>query len=420
MRFREKFEVLRALRVDRLLLPALRPQLQASSAEEFIERLLVAGSACATWWSATTSASAATARATSRRCGEAGETYGFEVEEVGTVPGGRRARHQHAAACGAGRGRFRSGPHAARPALLHDRPCGLGRQLGRQLGFPTANIALHRTGRPLPGRLRGARDRAGLAVPGGGEPRHAADRGRHRAAARGARLRLRRRSLRTVPRCDFVARLRDERSSSPRRWSSRCTATRWRRCAIALRATSIARWRGAFDSELLAPAPARHRLTARRHVPMTDYKHTVNLPRDRLRHEGGPREARAADAGGVGRARLYGQIAPGAAGRPLHPARRPALREWRDPHRPRGQQGPEGHHRQVEDAGRLRRALRSGLGLPRAAHRAAGREEARQGRREAVDAEDSARPAATTRCSRWTASAGFQPPRRPGRLGDPT
>ena len=64
-------------------------------------------------------------------------------------------------------------------------------------------------------------------------------------------------------------------------------------------------------------------------------------------------------------------------------ARRAALCQWRDPHRPRGQQDPEGHHRQVADAGRLRLALRAGLGLPRAADRAAGREEARPRRPEA-------------------------------------
>ena len=56
----------------------------------------------------------------------------------------------------------------------------------------------------------------------------------------------------------------------------------------------------------------------------------------------------------------------------------PALCEWRDPHRSRREQGAEGHHRQVAHARRLRLALRAGLGLPRAADRAAGREEIRR------------------------------------------
>ena len=64
-------------------------------------------------------------------------------------------------------------------------------------------------------------------------------------------------------------------------------------------------------------------------------------------------------------------------------ARRAALCQRRDPHRPRGQQDPEGHHRQVAHAGRLRFALRAGLGLSRPADRAAGGEEARPRRPEA-------------------------------------
>ena len=62
----------------------------------------------------------------------------------------------------------------------------------------------------------------------------------------------------------------------------------------------------------------------------------------------------------------------------LRPARRPAVRERRHPHRPRRQQDPQGRHRQEPHAGRLRRAVRAGLGLPRHADRGADREDARQ------------------------------------------
>ena len=68
-------------------------------------------------------------------------------------------------------------------------------------------------------------------------------------------------------------------------------------------------------------------------------------------------------------------------------ARRSAVRERRDPHRPRRQQGAEGHHRQVAHARRLRLAVRAGLGLPRPADRAPGREEARPRRRKKLDAQ---------------------------------
>ena len=53
----------------------------------------------------------------------------------------------------------------------------------------------------------------------------------------------------------------------------------------------------------------------------------------------------------------------------VRPARRPAVRQRPDPHRPRAQQDPQGLRRQVEVDGRLRRAVRAGLGLPRPADR---------------------------------------------------
>jgi len=49
----------------------------------------------------------------------------------------------------------------------------------------------------------------------------------------------------------------------------------------------------------------------------------------------------------------------------VHPARRPALRQRRHPHRPRGQQKSSRTSSSRRDAVRLRRALRAGLGLPR-------------------------------------------------------
>ena len=103
----------------------------------------------------------------------------------------------------------------------------------------------------------------------------------------------------------------------------------------------------------------------------------------------------------------------------VRPARRPAVCEWRDPHRPRGQQGAQGHRRQVEAAGRFPFALCAGLGLPWPADRDRRREGIRQGRAEArcrrVPPEvprirdEADRPAAR----------GLQAPRRARRLGQP-
>ncbi len=111
----------------------------------------------------------------------------------------------------------------------------------------------------------------------------------------------------------------------------------------------------------------------------------------------------------------YQRIRKAAAGRPkVHPARRSALCERRHPPGPRGEQDPQGHHRQVQDAGRLRCALRAGLGLPRPAHRTARGEEARQ------EHPACAVPRAVPRVCGGAGRApeeGLHPPGRAGRLG---
>ena len=102
-----------------------------------------------------------------------------------------------------------------------------------------------------------------------------------------------------------------------------------------------------------------------------DYKTTLNLPTTDF-----PMKANLAQREPEMLARwnemdLYGRCARcGAAG--VRAARRSALRQRDDSHRPRRQQGAQGHHRQVPHPARLRRALRAGLGLPRPAHRAGG------------------------------------------------
>ena len=75
---------------------------------------------------------------------------------------------------------------------------------------------------------------------------------------------------------------------------------------------------------------------------------------------------------------LYGQIRAQAARRAeVRPPRRPAVRQRPDPPRHGAQQDPQGPRRQVADDGRLRRAVRAGLRLPRPADRAEGRSRAR-------------------------------------------
>ena len=94
-------------------------------------------------------------------------------------------------------------------------------------------------------------------------------------------------------------------------------------------------------------------------------------PADRLSHEGRPtghRTRRHRALGTDGPVRPDSGAAPRRAA--LHPARRTALRQRRDPRRHGSQQDPEGLRRPGADHGGVRRAVRAGLGLPRPADRA--------------------------------------------------
>ncbi len=131
--------------------------------------------------------------------GEAGRRLGFEVAVVEPRAHRRRAGEQQRHSRRARRRR----PEDRRTRLL-GRPYSMvgrvvrGQQLGRDLGFPTANLRLGRKRTPLQGifavRVHGI---DGLAqCPRRREPRHATHGGRHGAAARGARVRLQRRPVR--------------------------------------------------------------------------------------------------------------------------------------------------------------------------------------------------------------------------------
>ncbi len=99
---------------------------------------------------------------------------------------------------------------------------------------------------------------------------------------------------------------------------------------------------------------------------------------------------------------------------PLRAARRTALCQWRHPHRPRGEQDPQGRDRPFQDPGRLRRALRAGLGLPRPADRAPDR----KGPRQAPARRQGARTVPQLRGrAGGAAEEGLHPPRRARRLG---
>ena len=164
-------------------------------------------------------------------------------------------------------------------------------------------------------------------------------------------------------------------------------------------------------SDTANPAkPAKAGKQAGKQIPGQHDRHPVPDARR-------PRQARA----GLGQA-MAGQedlrAHPQGRRRPpeVHPARRPAVRQRRHPPRPRGQQDPEGHDRQVAHHGRLRRALRAGLGLPRHADRDPDRKTVRQ---EPADRRSAAKARAYALEQIERQNAGLHPPGRAGRMGQP-
>ena len=117
----------------------------------------------------------------------------------------------------------------------------------------------------------------------------------------------------------------------------------------------------------------------------TNYRSTVFLPKTDFPMKAGLPQKEPAILARWAEERLYEQLREARRARALHPPRRPALRQWRHPHRPRDEQDHQGHGRPLAVAARQGRALRPRLGLPRPADRVEDRgavpqEEARQGR----------------------------------------
>ena len=108
---------------------------------------------------------------------------------------------------------------------------------------------------------------------------------------------------------------------------------------------------------------------------MRDWKDTLNLPRTDFPMKANLPATEPATIARWDAMDLYGSCATRGRGAPkfvLHDG--PPYANGDNPHRPRAQQDPQGLRRQVADDGRLRRAVRAGLGLPRPADRAERRE----------------------------------------------
>ena len=149
MRLREKVEALPLYGVDRMVVLRFDRRMQGMGAQEFVERLLVQGLGVRHMVVGHDFHFARRREGTIATLRDAGARHGFEVEEVGQflVDGERVSSSLVREALGRG--------DLARAEQLLGRPYRMagrvrrGQQLGRKLGYPTANLALHRKVVPL-------------------------------------------------------------------------------------------------------------------------------------------------------------------------------------------------------------------------------------------------------------------------------
>jgi riboflavin kinase/FMN adenylyltransferase len=149
--FREKFLALQALGVDRILRIRFTENLQTMSAQEFIDILFVQGLGVSHVALGDDFRFGNDREGDFRMLSAQGERYGFDVESTATL-----AIHGERVSSTRIRQALEEADFELAEALL-SRPYSIsgkvvyGRQLGRSLGFPTANLELHRLRAPLSG-----------------------------------------------------------------------------------------------------------------------------------------------------------------------------------------------------------------------------------------------------------------------------
>jgi riboflavin kinase/FMN adenylyltransferase len=149
MRLREKVEALPLYGVDRIVVLGFDRRMQGMGAVEFVDRLLIRGLGARHVVIGHDFHFARRREGTIETLRTAGAGHGFDVDEVGRflVDGERVSSSLVREALGRG--------DLERARMLLGRPYRMagrvrrGQQLGRKLGFPTANLALHRKVVPL-------------------------------------------------------------------------------------------------------------------------------------------------------------------------------------------------------------------------------------------------------------------------------
>jgi riboflavin kinase/FMN adenylyltransferase len=161
-RLREKLAALACYGVDRVVVLRFDDRVRGMGATEFVDRLLIEGLGVRHLVVGHDFHFARRREGTVATLRSAGERHGFTVEEVGQflVDGERVSSSLVRDALNRG--------DLARATRLLGRPyrmagrVRLGRKLGRELGFPTANLALHRKVVPLWGIFAVRASGAGL------------------------------------------------------------------------------------------------------------------------------------------------------------------------------------------------------------------------------------------------------------------
>lgn len=162
-RLREKLEALASYGVDRVLVLRFDRRVQAMGATEFVERLLVDGLGVRHMVVGHDFHFARRREGNLALLKEAGTRHGFTVEEVGRYMDEGERVSSSLVRDALGRGDLeRARKLLGRPYRMAGR-VRRGAQLGRTLGFPTANLALHRKVVPLWGVFAVRVSGAGLA-----------------------------------------------------------------------------------------------------------------------------------------------------------------------------------------------------------------------------------------------------------------
>ena len=149
--FRERFEALRKLGIDRVLRIAFNPALQQMEADEFIRRAFVEGLGVRYIVAGDDTRFGRNRQGDLNSLIAAGQQYGFEAQDTHTL----LCDHDRISSTLV-RGALQQADFAKAEDLL-GRPYSMagrvvmGKQLGRQLGVPTANFHLRRIKSPLSG-----------------------------------------------------------------------------------------------------------------------------------------------------------------------------------------------------------------------------------------------------------------------------